>query len=116
MSNNNKREILFDGFESDIIHQTFEVEHTNEKIKFKITDFIDNSLEDLLNHINESNLNQILSDLNLSKVDSFIPKYKSVDNLDMYFCIKKEKFINFKLIIMETHIGLVVKMVLGEST
>ncbi|SNR32877.1 hypothetical protein [Flavobacterium sp. ov086] len=88
---NNKRENLFDGFESDIINQIFEIAYANEKFKFKITDFIDNSLEDLLNYINESELNQILSDLNLSKVDSFIPKYKSVDNLNMYFCIKEDK-------------------------
>ncbi|RKR11594.1 hypothetical protein C8C83_3334 [Flavobacterium sp. 90] len=87
---NNKREKLFDGFESDIIHQTFEIAYANKKIKFKVTDFIDNSLKDLLNYINESELNQILSDLNLSKVDSFIPKYKSVDNLDMYFCVKED--------------------------
>ncbi len=92
---NTKREKLFDGFESDIIHQPFEIEYLNKKVNIKITDFIDNSLEDLLNYINESDLNQIVSDLNLRKVDFFIPKYKSVDNLDMYFCVKEDLILLF---------------------
>ncbi|WP_337966804.1 hypothetical protein [uncultured Flavobacterium sp.] len=92
---NTKREKLFDGFESDIIHQTFKIECPNKKVNIKITDFIDNSLEDILNYINESDLKQIVSDLKLRKVDSFIPKYKSVDNLDLYFCIKEDLILLF---------------------
>jgi hypothetical protein len=92
---NHTKEKLFDGFESDIIQQTFEIVSTNKKVNIKISDFIDNSLENLFNYINESDLNQIVSDLKLNKVDFFIPKYKSVDNLDVYFCIKEDAIFLF---------------------
>jgi hypothetical protein len=90
-----QREKLFDGFEEDIAHQSFEMSNGSITYIIQFSDIIHAPLKDLSAKISRSCFDRLLQHFSLQGKTSLLGEYKSEESLTIYYVIRDDTVILF---------------------
>lgn len=78
------RKKIYDGTDDKLPTLIFQVKNIN----FRLSDFYNNPLRDLQSNLNSFDFEHIVNSANFSKKGALIVNYFSIENLEVYYCVK----------------------------
>lgn len=88
---------LYDGEELELRNAIFSIDVNGIFVKIKVLDFYNNPLRNITSIINQEELENIVTVQNFEKTRKLFIDYKSINNLDIYYCQHENLILLFSM-------------------